>query len=575
MERYEFIREIGSGGQGRISLYKDIQANTEVIIKECKDITQETHKRFLREMQTMKKFKHPHLIEYLDFFEKQNAPCIVMEYLPGGSLQDKISKQGKISWQQAVEILQQVIDGLAALHTNQEILIHRDIKPGNILFTQEGKAKLGDFGLVTSDAYFVEKITAPDVIVKPGTVAYLPIEFFDNEAPCDPRSDIYSLGITFYEMITGKHPFLGDDDRINIFKLILKIEEGDYLAADRCIPELPIKLAEIIEKMMAKNVEERYQTLSDIKKDLEAFGHEQNSIAAASRPTSVTTIDPISILEQELGEDLFWAREELCEVPLPASLETFHEIMASLKMMPQSRRKKAWEILTKFCIKYGKWQQACEFAAQMDREQDKVFARHLHSVITRIDAGGSVEKDWYFTSREKIRSKVWPEEEFRCETCNRSFSREDVGKHLVFFLPAVRCRQCLLQTRLVYFGDYRLTTGPIAQDSLGNYYLALSDEQQPYIIHQVPWERKRLSAGAAKNIVRGPLQKRDKISRCPQKRPLDCFDQLPTSARRRAPCLFCHGLPTLAQAWPLLPKSFSQTKISVFFGQSLYSGRIA
>ncbi len=489
-ERYQFVKHLTQGGQGSICLYEDTQNNNvQVVLKTCVDMTENNQKRFFREAETMKLLKHPHLVDYIDFL--QNPSRIVMEYLPGGNLAEKIAKEGKLFWRDAVAITLQVLEGLRALH--EKNIIHRDIKPANILFTSIGTIKLGDFGVVKSNTIFMEQLTVPEAVIKPGTILYAPPEFFSPDSGCDQRSDIYSLGVTLYEMITGKQPFVqNNDSSLNCIASMIAIINGNYLPVGHYVADLPDGVGTVLKKMMSVQMEDRYSSLMPLKQAIEALISE--SVMAT------TNSDPLALLCKDVGgHETLWAREEFAEIPAPEQLKYFYEIKTSLAFMPEWRKNMALPNLLRFALKYGKWKDACEISAELYRA-DEPRHQHLLAVSRRIENGGGFRKDWYFEVREKVRSRVWPEKTFQCQKCQKSFDENDVKQNRVFFMPEIYCQGCLLHSGVDFVG-YKLSQVPVAKDTLGTYYLAISQNQQPYLIHKVPWERGKIPMRAAQNII--------------------------------------------------------------------------
>lgn len=491
-DRYQFVKEITQGGQGTISLYQDTVNNRPVIIKTSVDMTETNLKRFLREAETMKSIRHPNLVEYIDFLE--NPPRIVMEYLTGGNLKEKIKKESKIPWREAIDIILQVSNGLSALHDKG--IIHRDIKPANILFANTGKIKLGDFGVVKAESLFMEQLTVAESLVKPGTILYAPPEFFSPDIQCDLRADIYSLGVTFYEMVTGQQPFSQPSDlpvHNVILSAMIAIINGTYPAPQKYLSDLPEEVVAIIKKMMSVQMEDRYESLGTLRKDLEHL--------LAEEVLSLTTTDPLVLLGKNLGlGEIGWAQEELVQNPSAEQLKYFLEVKTSLNFMPGWRRNVAIPTLLKFALRYGKWKDACELSAIINKTNSP-FHEHLLAVAKRIQNGGNIAQDWYFEAKEKVKARVWPEEEFQCKHCQKVFTRKDVNENKVFFLPDIYCQDCLLKTGKDFAG-YKLSQIPVSKDTLGTFFLAISQAQsRPYILHRIPWERSKIPTKVAQNII--------------------------------------------------------------------------
>jgi serine/threonine protein kinase len=203
---YRLAQEIGSGGLATV--YKAYQPNLErwVAVKVLDYQDRESLLRFQREAQAIAQLRHRNIIIVYDYGQEQEWPYIAMEYIEGGTLEDRLFGQ-PLDWIKAVDLLLPITDALGYAHTQG--IIHRDVKPSNILLPQEDWPLLADFGLVKlinsgDDDDDVEEITGPGTAM--GTPSYLSPEQARG-MPLDYRADIYSLGVLLYEMVTGRLPF--------------------------------------------------------------------------------------------------------------------------------------------------------------------------------------------------------------------------------------------------------------------------------------------------------------------------------------------------------------------------------
>lgn len=205
--RYEIVSELGKGGMGEVLLATDKRLDRKVAIKRILQGQSRTAaETFLAEAQTVAKLNHPNIVQVYDYGVDRSGPYIVMEYVDGGSLLE-LSRTEKIELDRVVEIISNLCDGLSNAHA--EGIIHRDIKPGNILLSRQGTPKLSDFGLATSQAALMANSAA---IV--GTLDFMAPEQRTAAIDTDHRSDIYSLGATMYQLITGRSPKLIKLDEI-------------------------------------------------------------------------------------------------------------------------------------------------------------------------------------------------------------------------------------------------------------------------------------------------------------------------------------------------------------------------
>ena len=204
--RYEIIEELGKGGMGRVYRVEDTNIKEEIALKLINpEIASEkkTIERFKNELKIARKISHKNVCRMFDINEEEGTPFITMEYVPGEDLKNFIKKQGKLKEERVISIAKQVCEGLSQAH--ELGIVHRDLKPQNIMIDERGSAKIMDFGIARS-------IEAPGMTqtgVMIGTPDFIsPEQAEGNET--DQRSDIYSLGVILYEMVTGSLPFKGD-----------------------------------------------------------------------------------------------------------------------------------------------------------------------------------------------------------------------------------------------------------------------------------------------------------------------------------------------------------------------------
>jgi len=255
--RYAILKKLGEGGKGVVYKARDTVLNRVVAIKMLKSVvtTEEAYSRFMREAQAVAKLNHPNIVSIYDIGKEDDKQFFVLEFVDGMSLHELMATypEGKCDIQTA---LRMGIDVCNALHyAHFQGVLHRDIKPENILITQEGIAKLMDFGL--AKMLGEPSITQEGVIV--GTVAYVAPEIALGKS-ADARSDLYSFGAVLYETVTGKPPFSGEDPVKIIFSHI-----HDYpVSPNRLNPKVPQALADCIMKLLEKEPEKRYQTAEEL-----------------------------------------------------------------------------------------------------------------------------------------------------------------------------------------------------------------------------------------------------------------------------------------------------------------------
>lgn len=257
-DRYEIISKVGSGGMADVYKAKCHRLNRFVAMKILKAEFSDDKKfveKFRAEAQSAAGLSHPNIVNVYDVGDENGMYYIVMELVEGITLKSFIERKGKLEIKEAVGIAVQIAQGMEAAHSNH--IIHRDIKPQNIIISKEGKVKVTDFGIakaVTSDT-----ITSNAM----GSVHYLSPEQARGGFS-DEKSDIYSLGVTMYEMLTGRVPFIGD----NTVSVALCHLQEDPIPLRDLEPSIPVSLDRIVQKCMQKKPEYRYLTASSLIADL-------------------------------------------------------------------------------------------------------------------------------------------------------------------------------------------------------------------------------------------------------------------------------------------------------------------
>ena len=257
-DRYEIVSKVGAGGMSDVYKAKDHILSRFVAIKVLKQEYSEDRtfvSKFRTEAQSAAGLEHPNIVNIYDVGSEDGMHYIVMEYVEGITLKTYIEKKGQLSFKESVSIAIQVARGIEAAH-NKDI-IHRDIKPQNIIISTEGKVKVTDFGIARAAS---SNTISSDVM---GSVHYASPEQARNGF-VDGRSDIYSLGIVMYEMITGRVPFDGDT---TVAVAIQHLQE-EMTSPRVYAPNVPISFEKIILKCTQKNADRRYQAISELISDL-------------------------------------------------------------------------------------------------------------------------------------------------------------------------------------------------------------------------------------------------------------------------------------------------------------------
>lgn len=259
--RYEIIERIGSGGMALVYKAHDVLLNRKVAVKILRQQfghDEEFVRRFRREAQSAASLSHPNVVSIYDVGEEEDTHYIVMEYVEGSNLNDLIKERAPLQAEEAVRIAVQICDALEHAHQNQ--IIHRDIKPHNILIGRNGRVKVTDFGIAR--AVTSSTITQTGSVV--GSVHYFSPEHAKGISTGE-KSDLYSLGIVLYQMLTGRLPFLGESP----ISVALKHLQDDFEEPRQVNPHIPQSVENIILRSMRKNSSERYDSASEMLEDLE------------------------------------------------------------------------------------------------------------------------------------------------------------------------------------------------------------------------------------------------------------------------------------------------------------------
>ena len=273
--RYRVKRFLGQGGRKRVYLSDDTATGTEVALAlfDTEGVGAAIQARTRREAEAMRKLgDHPQVVTVLDTGEEDGNPFIVSRYMPGGDVEGLLAAAGgRLEVQRAVEIAADVTRALE--HTHARGVVHRDLKPANVWIDDDGHARLGDFGLATTEAR--SRVSGGTLV---GTVAYLPPEQALGEAS-GPQSDLYSLGALLYEMLSGQPPFPGDD----AVSIISQHLHADPVTPSRHNPEVPEALDRVVLALLAKRPEDRPANAAEARERMLA-ALEEKPVEVADQP---------------------------------------------------------------------------------------------------------------------------------------------------------------------------------------------------------------------------------------------------------------------------------------------------
>ena len=300
IDRYHLIEPLGQGGMAIVYKAYDTRLERDVAVKIIRrnafspDVLERVLKRFDREAKSLAKLTHPNIVSIIDYGEIEGSPYLVMPYLMGGTLKSLLGKP--LPWQKVVSLLLPIADALAYAH--QKGIVHRDVKPGNILVTEGGAPMLTDFGIARLlETEESQTLTGTGVGV--GTPEYMsPEQGMGREV--DGRSDVYSLGVVFYEMVTGRKPYTADTP----MAVVLKQSTEPLPRPGQFVRDLPENIEKILFKALAKNVEDRYQSMTDFANALRTLEGERFEsrtsvgVLAASPPPINSDNEPFATVDQ-------------------------------------------------------------------------------------------------------------------------------------------------------------------------------------------------------------------------------------------------------------------------------------
>lgn len=277
---YEIIARIGVGGMGEVYRARDTRLNRSVAIKFLSGefIDEAARRRFEQEARMASALAHPHIVSVHDAGEFEDKQYLVTEFIDGGTVREWM-RSAKTGWEDLVELMVGVADGLACAH--EAGILHRDIKPDNILVTRSGYAKLADFGLAKLAGNTPDAVTAPVTVERTqsgviiGTLAYMSPEQVSGQR-VDARSDIFAFGVVLYELLSGQKPFEAATG-LETLQMII------HAAPKPLDARFPAALRQIVDRCLQKQPEQRYQSMRDVHQDLRRVVRENAATSESSR----------------------------------------------------------------------------------------------------------------------------------------------------------------------------------------------------------------------------------------------------------------------------------------------------
>ncbi len=345
--RYEIIEEIGSGGMAVVYKARCRLLNRYVAIKVLRDeykVDKEFVKRFNRESQAAASLSNPHIVSVYDVGNDDGIYYIVMELVEGVTLKEYIQQNGMMNWRMALKFSLQICSALEHAHKNG--IIHRDIKPQNFIITKDGSIKVTDFGIArNSNSTETRKIDGGIM----GSVHYISPEDAKGVL-ADARSDLYSLGITIYEMLTGKVPYDGE----NAVSIAIMHLQSEYTPIKDYNIAVPLGFVQIIDKALKKDIELRYQSANELWKDLTSLSQDPdlfepentNLVIGDLGETKLITKDEQQEIQKKIAdmqqaEEVSPAKPQPDEEMIQDSREPDHNIKHEAKGKKGKEAKKA------------------------------------------------------------------------------------------------------------------------------------------------------------------------------------------------------------------------------------------
>ncbi|MDH2915754.1 MAG: serine/threonine-protein kinase [Gallionella sp.] len=339
--RYEIISELGQGAMGVVYKAKDPLIDREVAVKTinlslAQEEREEYEARFYQEAKAAGRLSHPNIVTIYDVGRSEDIAYIAMEYLHGRELRDILNDNKILPIVQVIDIIAQVALGLSYAHEHD--IVHRDIKPSNVMVIRDGHVKITDFGIARMASAAVRTQTGMVL----GSPKYMSPEQVMGKLT-DQRSDIFSLGVMLYEMLTGQAPFLGE----NVNSIMYQTLNTTPATPSSLNPDVPEMLNFIVAKALAKDLDSRYQNARDLANDLRAC-RDALPRTSAVNPLPDTTPKAFNATNQDATpSDLADAGEESNQVPTLGLSTSFDSMEATMRLASMTASEEDVEELSK------------------------------------------------------------------------------------------------------------------------------------------------------------------------------------------------------------------------------------
>jgi formylglycine-generating enzyme required for sulfatase activity/tRNA A-37 threonylcarbamoyl transferase component Bud32 len=297
--RYHILEQLGEGGMAIVYKAYDTRLETDVAVKVIRienlapSILEKSLKRFEREAKSLARLTHPNIVKVIDYGEHEGKPYLVMTYLPGGTLKERL-KNGALPWRGAVQLISPIARALDYAH--KQNLIHRDVKPSNILMTDSGQPMLTDFGV--AKLFDLDESTAlTGTGMGIGTPEYMAPEQWTGQST--PQTDVYALGLVLYEMVTGRKPYAADTPAA----LFLKQANDPLPRPKSLMPSLPDAVEKVLLKALAKRSEDRYPDMEAFSAALDKLSMDKEPVTVGETMTRADTFRTTSTVMEEIRRE--------------------------------------------------------------------------------------------------------------------------------------------------------------------------------------------------------------------------------------------------------------------------------
>lgn len=281
-DRYEILSLVGAGGMAWVYRATDHRLNRDVAVKIMREdaaADETVRSRFAAESHAVAMLSHPNIVAVYDVSHSDLLEYIVMELVDGVTLLQYMEKKGALPWNEALHFARQIAKALS--HAHSRGIIHRDIKPHNIMLLRDGTIKVADFGIAALENELHE--TTGEAV---GSIHYIAPEQARGGFP-DPRSDLYSLGVVMFEMFTGRKPYLGD----SIQEIAVKHMNADPPSMGQLVPGFPPELERITLKAMCADIDRRYQNANELVDDIDRFLYDRESVSPEDTDTALEALE--------------------------------------------------------------------------------------------------------------------------------------------------------------------------------------------------------------------------------------------------------------------------------------------